>query len=441
MGAESRESGDPAERGGRALWLGTTALVAAGFAAQDARAADPISLSVGGFQNWGTYFSSTDDASYKKTADVDSFGIRYEGEVHFKGKTVLDNGLEVGVRFELEGEEQDGDQLDETYAYVEGSFGTLRIGNDDAVSYSMATTAPYATFIWGLNTPSFSLGAEGNTLSTLAGVGIGDSASVMYFTPVLNGIQLGVSFAPEAGQERSSSSSYEADPEGGQAWSVAARYDGTIGGMGVTLAAGYASWDVEPVDAVSEVTGRYLRHLTDRNGNRFDSDHTTLRHPLAGLPENATAAQKKAAETARKELLEGSTNMATGVATTYEEIQAPALAAAAKPARSPSEWDVGLVLSMDNISVGGSYREMDKDDGSDETTAYDLGVSYGEGPWGLSLNWGRSTSDDKDNDMYRLLTTYSLGAGVSLTGAVGMNRPEKENADSEFVGMAIATSF
>ena len=395
MGAESSESGGPAGRGWQALWLGTTALVAAGFAVQDARAADPISLSVGGYQNWGTYFASDDG-----NEDADSFGIRYEGEVHFKGKTVLDNGLEVGVRFELEGEEQAGDQMDETYAYVEGSFGTLRIGNDDAASYSMATAAPYATYIWGLNTPSFSIGAEGNTMSTFAGVGIGDSASVMYFTPVLNGIQLGVSFAPEAGTERRPSSSYEPDPEGSQAWSVAARYDGAMGGIGVTLAAGYASWDVEPVAAVAAVDGVFADAANDiyRNSEIKDEDNDIV-------------------------------------------VKAPVAAAAAKPASSPTDWDIGLVLSMDNISVGGSYREMDPDDGSDETTNYDLGVGYGEGPWGVSLNWGRSSDGDADNDMYRLLTTYSLGAGVGLTGAVGMNRPEKENADSEFVGMAITTSF
>jgi len=55
--------------------------------------------------------------------------------------TVLDNGLEVGVRIEIEGETQ-GDQLDENYAWIEGSFGTFRFGNDDPVSYIMATAAP-----------------------------------------------------------------------------------------------------------------------------------------------------------------------------------------------------------------------------------------------------------------------------------------------------------
>ena len=387
--------------------------MAAGFAVSDAKAADPISLSVGGYQNWGVYFSSTDDATYTDTDDVDSFGIRNEGEVHFKGKTVLDNGLEVGARFELEGEHQNGDQMDETFVYVEGSFGTMRIGNDDPASYAMATAAPYATYVWGLNTPSFSIGAEGNTMSTFAGVGIGDSASLMYFTPVMSGIQLGVSFAPEAGMERRGQTSYEPDPDGGQAWAVGLRYDGTVGGMGLTLAGGYASWDVEPVAEVEAVNGVYARN----------------RGPVMVLPplsSDATGTQKEA----RMERTDG-----------YEEVQAPVAAVAAKPAASPTDWDIGLVLSMDNISVGGSYRVMDPYDGSDETTNHDLGVSYGEGPWGVSLNWGRSSTDDADNDMYRLLTSYSLGAGIGLTGAVGMNRPEKANADSEFVAMAITTSF
>ncbi len=338
--------------------LGTTALVAAGLVAQNAQAADPISLSVGGYQNWGVYF-----ASYDNDDGIDDNGIRNEGEIHFKGKTVLDNGLEVGVRFELEGEEEDGDQMDETYVWVEGSFGTFRIGNDDPAATQMATAAPYASYIWGLNSPSFSIGSSAGVStmwpSTFAGVEVGDSASVMYFTPVFNGFQFGLSYAPEAGMERRSENSYvPAEPEGNDAWSIAGRYDGELSGVGVTLAAGYVAWDKEAPDT------------------------------------------------------------------------------------SWTDWDVGLVLSFDNISVGGSYAVRD-DDTNNDVTRYDLGVRYGEGPWAISLATGNVEDDagSVDHNFHRLTGTYSLGAGVTLVGALGMNRPEADNSDSEFLGTAIAVSF
>ena len=80
------------------------------------------------------------------------------------------------MRIEIEGEES-SDQGDETYMYLSGSFGTIRVGNDDAASYSMGTAAPYATYFYGINTPywvgSFSGAGNSNWHSTLAGAGAG----------------------------------------------------------------------------------------------------------------------------------------------------------------------------------------------------------------------------------------------------------------------------
>ena len=224
--------------------LGTTALVAAGFAVQDARAADPISLSVGGYSYWAGFFA---DYDADNTGDA---AIRHESEIHFKGSTVLDNGLEVGVRLELEGEHQDGDQMDESYAYISGSFGTLRVGNDDPAAYQMATAAPYPDYIFNGNTPFFS--PSGAFLSTFPYAS--DSASLIYFTPALGGLSVAVSYAPEgSGEARaggipdgsSARSAYatavETDDE---IASIGIRYDGSMGmDMGVAAAAGWTQFD------------------------------------------------------------------------------------------------------------------------------------------------------------------------------------------------------
>ena len=341
--------------------LGTTALVAAGLVAQNAQAADPISLSLGGGQTWG--FSVADYDNEPKVGDVerDDFSFHTSTKIVFKGGTVLDNGLGVNVLFELEGESKPGDQMDKTRLDVEGSFGEFRVGNDFAASYKMSTAAPYASYVFGLNTATFAV-ANSPTLSTYGAAHLSKFTQVMYFTPVFNGFQFGASWGPEVEQLNESTGNSGAQPDGNEAWTAGARYDGELGDVGLTLAGGYSSQDVMGADGAA------------------DSDVT--------------------------------------------------------------DYNIGAVVSFDTITVGGSYRVHDKDDGSDDTTSYDVGVRYSEGgPWAVSLVMGNTEGGSTDNDLYRLSGTYSLGAGVSVIGAVGINKTDDGANDSSFVGSAISVSF
>ena len=63
----------------------------------------------------------------------------------------------------------------------------------------MATTAPYATFFYGINTPYWSGSiSSGGWHWTLPGGYWYESASISYFSPAINGFQFGLSYAPEA---------------------------------------------------------------------------------------------------------------------------------------------------------------------------------------------------------------------------------------------------
>ena len=107
---------------------GSTALVAAGALAAPAAAEEGISLSLGGFYTVAFAVQDMDyDSGLGGPGDTNSTTMFANGEVHFKGETTLDNGITFGVRIELEAQSQ-GDQLDENYAYIEGSFGRLIIG-------------------------------------------------------------------------------------------------------------------------------------------------------------------------------------------------------------------------------------------------------------------------------------------------------------------------
>ena len=216
--------------------------------------AEPISLSVGGNSHWGVAVSDNE-----AMPDNDDISITNDVEIRFAGSTVLDSGIEIGVHMELEGE-QAGDQMDETYMYLSGSFGTLRLGNDDAASAQMGTAAPYATYFYGLNTPfwtyspgisnAYETSDNATWMSTFAGVDAGDSASFMYFSPVINGFQFGLSYAPEADAEARNRPADQG--EGNDVVSIGLRYDGAFGDAGVTVAAGYASQDNSEGDATVE---------------------------------------------------------------------------------------------------------------------------------------------------------------------------------------------
>ena len=287
--------------------MGTTALVAAAVTtgvAADEMMAEPISITVGGNSHWG--IAVVDNEANSDTSD--DIAISNDVELRFAGSTVLDSGVEVGVRIEIEGEES-SDQGDETYMYIEGSFGTIRIGNDDPASYSMSTAAPYATYFYGINTPywvgSFSGADNSNWHSTFASAGAGDSASVMYYSPVINGFQFGVSYAPEAGAEARSGTASRA--KGGDVYAVGARYDGAFGDAGVTIAAGYASKDVPEVMAATAVPAS------------------------PGDPGKAAVTES--------------------------------------PGRTVTDYSMGVVVSMSGVSVGGSYRSTDSGEmGVDDTT-------------------------------------------------------------------------
>ena len=377
--------------------LGTTALVAAAAAMTTANAeemmAEPISISIGGHSTWGAALLGGDTVSGTDT------GIRTFNsmKVTFAGSTVLDNGLEVGVNYKLNGSAD----WDDIYTDVSGAFGTIRLGNSNPAAYNMATAAPYATYIFGINTPTFT---PVGYLSTFAGADYLDEVSLLYFTPSFNGLSAAVSYAPEEGEPLNAK-----DRDGGQIWSIGVRYDGAIGeGTSVSASAGYVIHNVAEADAAFGVkvdrADPEMPKISSGPADPANKDHVIL-------------------ETVKAVTKHQKTDMA-----------------------------IGMSVSMAGVSVGGSYRRMgddlkdDQNNDTEDTVAYDFGLSYGMGPWAVSVNYGHTKAGNDDGtDHLRILGRYSLGAGVTVTGAIGARQPtvgeDEESKDVTFGGMAIAVSF
>jgi len=182
--------------------LGTTALLAgAGFVASPAFAADGIKLGVGGFFKEAYMVVFDDDNEGEAGNENNTDGFFNDAEVHFTGSTVLDNGLEVGARIELEGE-NDGDQIDEAWIYFSGGFGEVRVGSDDDALANACIVPPGGTGNFSAFSPN-QWGANTVTTNTVCN-GVddkGDAQKLVYITPSFGGFQLTVSYTPNGGDE------------------------------------------------------------------------------------------------------------------------------------------------------------------------------------------------------------------------------------------------
>jgi predicted porin len=262
--------------------LTTTALVAAGvLTVSGAALADKPKLTVGGSTEQifgvGNNSDSFDAASgFNRTG----FDQHSDGEVHFNGSVTLDNGIKIRTRVELEGNSDNTavagttangingapaagntDYIDEHWMRISGSFGEVRLGSGDPAGMAM-TTGYLGT--WSTNV-SLNMAFDSNDWVSKPGtVGPGgmmvnrvdlssDAEHVSYFTPRFSGFQLGASYIPSAQEDVNNqrASTTVLDSEG---WSMGINYVGKFGGVGVGIAAGYATMN-ESAGAAGNTVG------------------------------------------------------------------------------------------------------------------------------------------------------------------------------------------
>lgn len=221
--------------------LATSALIAAGaLVSQGALAeAKPIQIKVGGYHEQWVGFASNDGGS---GSDVSGVDVQEDSEIHFKGSTTLDNGLTFGVNVQLEGNVQ-GDQIDESYLFVRGSFGEIMLGNENGAAYAMHYG--FSTHGVTLNTGDHQNWIIGNSFSLASTYAFAradnDSAKIRWISPRMSGFQVGLSYAPEATQDDDGFPS-EATNHPGTAEHVvalAANYDGKFDDVRIRVSVGY----------------------------------------------------------------------------------------------------------------------------------------------------------------------------------------------------------
>jgi predicted porin len=364
--------------------LGTTALVAAGlFGLVDTAAAQtkvqPIQVSVGGYwSEWVSYTHQDDrgDTTSGRSGKLTKFDQWSDKEIHFNGRTTLDNGLTIGFRAELEANTET-DQIDESYMFIEGRFGRLELGSLNNVQYRMGYNAPEAqTRPWSnegnifnvLAQPTGSPTFDSTFGTTRSRFFDNDSEKVNYYTPRFEGFQFGVSYIPNSSQDRngapdSLSNAYS------RGWAAAANFVRTFGAFDVAASAGYMRWQ-----------GPQLTSTTSADDP--SQWNVGLQLGYAGFK----------------------------VGGSYGKI---------KDGRSGAS---GTNVAASTAGTGGNRVEG---------RAWDAGVMYTFGPAAVSLNYIDGRNDDcpvtgstptcSGDDKFTMLSLagkYTLGPGVSLEGNI-----------------------
>lgn len=273
--------------------LGTTALVAAGMmASSPVVAAEKLSAKVGGYmEQWFGYAGVDDNAG----RDLDGFDAKSDSEIHFTGSTTLDNGIEFGVNVQLEANSNSGDQIDESYLIVKGSFGEINLGDENSAMYKMH----YSPTDYGITLNSGDqidwAGVSGSGLSTsgyfrnpygstyVEPGAANDSTKLTYYTPRFGGFQVGASYSPDANQDNNNTP--DRDSVNSDMVAVGLNFKGDFAGVSIGASGGYGTFLNAPSGsdepeaynvgltlgyAGFEVGGSWAKAKDNNNGNDGD---------------------------------------------------------------------------------------------------------------------------------------------------------------------------
>jgi hypothetical protein len=228
------------------ILLGTTAIAAAALYAQSAQA--QLTVSLGGYTEFfGAYYD--DDVGSRTERE---FQLETEVVVRADGKA--DNGLLYGAKVELQNSTggtagSTGVGTDEASVYLSGTWGRIELGDFDGAADTLAIYAPLvgieqidgdaydflnvASAVPG-TTGAFQFGGLPNG-AVVKGPDSGDATKVMYLTPRFVGIQAGISYATQSGNEAQSVVGF--DNVGGYKDFVeyGANYTGTFAGFSLAV--------------------------------------------------------------------------------------------------------------------------------------------------------------------------------------------------------------
>jgi predicted porin len=200
-------------------------------------------IGVGGFMRQIAGFASNDRLSAGGRTDFD---IQVDSEIHFRFKTRLDNGLIVDGRWELEGATA-SDQIDEAFMRITGRFGQLVVGSENSAAYQMqigpkaVSTSMTSADRWVVNTTGAATSGNSGIEDVRLKFEDGDSEKITYYTPRMAGLQLGLSYVPDADEDNNAELA-SSGPLYANGVALGVNFHHRLDGVEFGLAAGTATW-------------------------------------------------------------------------------------------------------------------------------------------------------------------------------------------------------
>jgi outer membrane protein OmpU len=264
----------------RAL-LVSTAIVGGPLLLATPAMAGGVKFSIGGNMDIQAGFMSQDvDGNTNQGTDADrGYDIVTDTEIQFNFRGEADNGLRYGAQVQFEADTTSVNNSDETWAWLEGNWGRVFLGDQDGAEDTMIYDA-------GL-TQSGVGGIDGDIDRWFNNVGkatsfpdivdTSDATKVTYYSPRIEGIQIGASWTPDT---KSSGQNVADDtPAGNTGFENVAglgiNYNETFNavGVGVSLSGGFGdATNQDREDYGAWVVGGFVDYAGFSLGGSYDDN-------------------------------------------------------------------------------------------------------------------------------------------------------------------------
>lgn len=344
-----------------------------------------------------TLSDGTTDATVQPGQGNRSSNFWQESEVVFTSDADIAGGWNAKVSITLEGETDidattsAAKQIDETFVtFAHPDFGRFELGNRNVAGYRMVPFAASAGFepnggaanrvTDGLtSTEKWSPTTGSRNILTLEEIGIpaapsgaatGDSTKMSYITPRIYGMQVGVSYMPDACETG-------------------------INGN-------------DPVDC--DNTGG----LESQNENFFTN---------AGVGNGYSVGINQALPLSMLGL--GNDGLIlVGGSYSYSQVEQATLLSAGNTTSSNyfvsedfTEWNAGAMLKVAGFKLSGTYIDRDLGPGAPTVSAWQLGATYKTGDWEFGANYAKGKAERPEKSEVVSLITNHSGAILFLDGS------------------------
>lgn len=207
--------------------LGTTAMLGAAALVVPSTAS-AFEVNIRGFFNFSTVMGDIDDALVGNR--VDDYDFVTDSEIHIEGVNVDDEtGIRYGMLVEFETDPQSGENIDESWIFVNGGFGGFRLGNEDgAVDNSKIGAYNIAAGTGGID----GQGVVGSV--QFAPINSSDSTKIRYDSPSIAGFTIHGSLTPNFNTQGNNVALEDGIGDAYQNWiETALVYTNSFGGLDV----------------------------------------------------------------------------------------------------------------------------------------------------------------------------------------------------------------